>query len=609
MNIKVSNINELSAAVERANSDTGKTVIEIANGDYEIYNTIFLKDNIEIVGAEKVDFYGTKRISIKNAEITDGIYKINLTQAGITDNGRFGMGPYSDFWHKYDIPKPHMDDEGPSLELYFGEKKMNISRYPEKGFLRIKNAPGENEMLFKGERCGSKEGVFIPSDKEFFDNSDTDNMLLIGYWNHDWATQRHMIESYDKKTGTIKVNEPYHVFGYRDGACFSGEIGGKFYVINALSQVKNPGDWYIDRIKNEIYFIPFEGQEYIDVAICENVFEAENASNIVIKNINVSRCRKSGFKFTNCSDIHIEGCRVHYAGAWGVILDLCENSSVSDCTVYNTGGGGIACSGGDRNTLKSSGNIVNNNEIHDIAYWHRTYLAAIELNGVNVIARENNIYDVPHFGIVFQGNNHIIEKNRIRNACYESNDAGAIYAGRDYTCQGTVIRYNHLEDLLGFEGRGCIGIYFDDGMCTAEVYGNAIINMPYVGVLIGGGRDFDVHDNYFFNCKIAVMFDDRLDRWSNKNKSQLRHLSEVPYQNEYWKTAYPKLYNILDDEPTLPKYNKFYKNTVVGGDGIAMTNETLERFMEHFDNTYTPLSTNTPYIWHLEKWYYLTDEM
>ena len=464
-------------------------------------------------------------------------------------------------------------------------------------------------MLTNGERWGAAEGLVIPYDKEFFDNEDVKNMLLIGYWSHDWATQRHLIDSYDSETGIIKLNEPYHCFGYRDGGSLSGDVGGKFYVLNALGQVKNPGDWYIDREKNEIYFIPFPDQEYIDVALCENMFEGENSENITIKNINVSRCRKSAFKFTNCNNIHIDGCTVHDMGAWGAILDWCNNSSVSNCTIYNTGGGGIACSGGDRNTLTSSNNVVNNNEIHDISYWHKVCTPAIEMNGVNVIARENNIYDIPHMAVAYQGNNHIIEKNRIRNACYETNDAGAVYAGRDYTCQGTIIRYNYFQDLLGYEGRGCIAIYFDDGMCTAEVYGNVIINMSYVAILVGGGRDFDIHDNYFRDCKMALMLDDRLDRWTSGISRNVKHLDDVPYRSEIWKKAYPNLYNILDDEPSLPKYNKFYNNTVVGGEGIIMNDAKLEQYLERSNNTYTPLSTDTGTYERLADWHFIKEEM
>lgn len=607
--INVKTNSELLKAVESANATKDKTVIKLENGDYEIYNTINLNSNIEILGDENVNLYGTKRISIENAVEENGIYKICLADMGITDSGRFGLGPYYAYWEECDVPKPHMDDEGPSLELYYGDKKMNMSRYPESGFIKIKKAVGETPMLTNNQRWGYEEGLFIPYDKEFFDNEDIENMLLIGYWSHDWATQRHLIDSYDIDTGIIKVNEPYHCFGYRDGGDIEGALQGKFYVLNALSQVKKPGDWFIDRVKNEIYFIPFPGQEYIDVALCENMFESENAENITIKNVNVCRCRKSAFKFTNCNDIHIDGCTVHYVGAWGAILDWCNNSSVSNCTIYYTGGGGIACSGGDRNTLTSSNNVVNNNEIHDISYWHNVYTPAIEMNGVNVIARENNIYDIPHMAVAYQGNNHIIEKNRIRNACYETNDAGAFYAGRDYTCQGTIIRYNYFQDLLGYEGRGCVAIYFDDGMCTAEVYGNVIVHMPYVGVLVGGGRDFDIHDNYFFDCKIALMVDDRLDKWIYKNSRNVKHLDDVPYRSEIWEKAYPQLYNILDDEPTLPKYNKFYNNTVVGGDGITMNDARIEKLLERNNNTYTPLSTDTPHLSYLDTWHYIKEDM
>ncbi len=607
--IKINNAAELYKAVEAANNSTGLTRIVLGKGAYEIAEALKLKGNVEIIGEDEVVLRGTKRIDIKNARVSEGIYCLDLKSCGITDAGSFGLGPFKDFWYVHDIPKPHMTDCGPSLELYYGNKKMNMSRYPQDGFMRIKKALGETPLTFQNERSGSKEGIFVPSDTDIFDNNNTDNMLLIGYWNNDWATQRHLIESYDCETKVIKVQEPYHGSGYRDGKCYSGEIGGKFFALNVLTEVKKPGDWYIDRQANMLYFIPFEGQEYIDVALCENMFEGENAENVTIKNISVFGCRKSGFEFTGSKNITIEGCHIASVGAWGVILDWCYNSTVCGCHVCNTGGGGIAVSGGDRATLTSSGNVVCNNEIHDIAYWHKTYLAAIELNGVNVIARDNKIYDVPHFGIVFQGNEHIIEKNYIRNACYESNDAGAIYAGRDYTCQGTVIRYNHLQDIVGFEGRGCIAIYFDDGMCTAEIYGNVLTNVPYVAILIGGGRDFDVHDNIFFNCKITVMFDDRLDRWASGNKRLVQHLGDVPYQSDIWKAAYPKLYNILEDEPTLPKYNKFYKNTIIGGDGVAMSSEKLEQYFEHYDNKYTDLSYNTPHIWHLEKWFYLTDKI
>ena len=147
---------ELMRAIEYANSTKDKTAIQLQSGNYEINSTIRLSDNIELLGTENVNLFGTKRISIRNASIENGIYKISLSDEGITDSGHFGLGPYVDFWEEYDIPKPHMDDLGPSLELYYGEKKMNISRYPENGFIKIKQAVGDTLLIERNERCGSK---------------------------------------------------------------------------------------------------------------------------------------------------------------------------------------------------------------------------------------------------------------------------------------------------------------------------------------------------------------------------------------------------------------------------------------------------------------------
>lgn len=62
----------------------------------------------------------------------------------------------------------------------------------------------------------------------------------------------------------------------------------------------------------------------------------------------------------------------------------------------------------------------------------------------------------------FNGNDHLMEYNEINDVCYESNDAGAIYAGRNWRMRGNVIRYNYLHDISGFEGKGCVGVYLDD---------------------------------------------------------------------------------------------------------------------------------------------------
>ena len=37
----------------------------------------------------------------------------------------------------------------------------------------------------------------------------------------------------------------------------------------------------------------------------------------------------------------------------------------------------------------------------------------IDISGVGIVVSENKVYDVPSMGILYSGNNHLIEKNEI----------------------------------------------------------------------------------------------------------------------------------------------------------------------------------------------------
>ena len=225
-------------------------------------------------------------------------------------------------------------------------------------------------------------------------------------------------------------------------------------------------------------------------------------------------------------------------------------------------------------------------------------------------ASDNKLYDLPHFAIVFQGNNHIIEKNDIKNACYSSNDAGAIYAGRDWTCRGNIIRYNYIHDFPGRANVGCIGIYFDDAMSSAEVYGNTIVGSLQAGIELGGGRDFKIHHNTFINCLVSMMVDARLKTWGSTDKDKLfKHLGEVPYRNEYWEKAYPELFSILDNDYCAPENNEYYDNLTIGGKGIALTRDEAKDCIIMRDNRFIKsdvlISDNSRYN---PDWWYFPEE-
>lgn len=612
MEIKVTNNENFKSAFIQASATDEDVIISVSEGNYNIDSTIEIdRDNIKIKGENNnVTIHGSRKINLAGLKKTNGIIEINLSDFGITNLGQFGEGPYEDFWKVYDIPKPHMTEYGPGLELFYDNKLMPISRYPKEGFIRIKKALGETDMTFKGERSGSREGVFIGDDDNIKNWDSFEEMLLIGYWNVDWATQRHTIKNIDRKTGAITVNEPYHTFGYRDGACFTTEIGGKFYALNVKEAVTEPGQWYIDRKNKMLYLYPYEGQDYVEISCADDMFYSKGHKNISICGFNISQCRKSGICFEECEDITVSDITVENTGAWGILGENCMRMNVDKCTVSLTGGGGIGVNGGDRQSLTSSDNIIQNCTIHDIARWHKTYMAALDISGVGCTLRKNYIYDVPHFGIVFAGNNNIIEYNEINNACYESNDAGAIYSGRNTTYRGNIIRYNYLHDLNGYENLGCVGLYFDDLMSSAEVYSNIFANIPYIGLLLAGGRDFDIHDNFFYNCRMAIMYDKRGMTWGayeNDGGKIGEYLNAIDYKCDIWKKAYPELYNIRENNMLMPLGNSITNNTVIGGDGFCLQTEDIADVTKFENNTFAGISIGGEKEINHADWYYITE--
>ena len=139
----------------------------------------------------------------------------------------------------------------------------------------------------------------------------------------------------------------------------------------------------------------------------------------------------------------------------------------------------------------------------------------------NVVSH-NEIYNAPHMGVYYTGNENVVEYNYIHDVVLQSSDAGAIYTGYSYSTYGNVVRYNCISNI----GSGTFtpsGIYFDDNSSGQTAYGNVLINIPGYAFLVGGGRDNMIENNLVINAGKQILYDDRAydgyhnDGWYAKN--------------------------------------------------------------------------------------------
>ncbi|MHB8970497.1 MAG: right-handed parallel beta-helix repeat-containing protein [Pirellulaceae bacterium] len=453
---------------------------------------------------------------------------------------------------------------GDGLEVFFNDQPMTLARWPNEGFVRIVDLVEKDDHKIHGIP-GSRVGKFIYDGDRPQRWVGENAAWLHGYWFWDWSDQRQPIESIDTEKSILAVVPPYHNYGYRKGQWY--------YAFNILAELDSPGEWYLDRETGILYFWPpapvAEGRTV--VSVLDNNLRAKDVSYLTIRKVTFEASRNTAVSISGGVHNRIAACVIRNVGGAAVAITDASDSGVYGCDMYQMGKGGISLSGGNRTTLTSANLVAENNHIHDFSRWSRMYNAAIALHGVGNRAAHNLIHDAPHMAIAFSGNDHVIEYNEIYNVCEESNDAGAMYAGRDWTMRGHVIRYNYLHQIDGFEARGCVGVYLDDMFASAAIFGN-IFQRVTSAAFIGGGRDNTVENNIFIDCSPALHIDARALGWAYehadnwiKEEKEKGTISGIAYNKPPYSERFPQLLNIIRDEPKAPKGNLIARNICVGG--------------------------------------------
>ncbi|MGQ9696960.1 MAG: right-handed parallel beta-helix repeat-containing protein [Armatimonadota bacterium] len=493
------------------------------------------------------------------------VLQCDLKALGITDYGRlarrgFGIGT---------VPA--------ALELFFKDKPMQIARWPNEGWTRIGGTPaGQQGGVFTYE--GDRPSRWKPSD----------DIWVHGYWTWDWADSYERVKSIDTTKREVHTVEPHGVYGYTPGK--------RFYFLNVLEELDQPGEWYLDRHTGILYFWPPEPIDRATAVV--SLLEAplvimRDVSHIAIRGIIFECSRGSGVQVTGGAHCIIADCTFRNLGTNAVDVNGGFHHQVVSCHIHDVGESGINLSGGDRRTLTPGRHAAVNNHIHHYSRWCKTYRPAIGVNGVGNRIAHNLIHDAPHNAVLLGGNEHVIEFNEIHHVCQQTGDAGAVYMGRDLTMRGNIIRYNYFHDIAPTiaEGQGftdVMAVYLDDCFCGTTVYGN-LFRRAGRAAMIGGGRDNTIENNVFIDCNPSVHVDARGRGWASfwfdgRDPTLMDRLKAVNHTQPPYSTRYPKLATILDDEPAQAKGNRILRNICVGGKWIELFDGLDDRVVEIRNN-------------------------
>ena len=459
------------------------------------------------------------------------VLQLDLKSAGITAYGEMksrGFGRPAAVSH---------------CELFYDHRPMTLARWPNDGeFDKIAGYPASADRRDEhGGNLGELPGGFNYSGDRPSGWADTSDLWVHGYWAYDWANSYEKVATLDVKQRLVKTASPFGLYGFRKGQ--------RFYFLNVLEELDQPGEWFLDRKTGILFFWPpaktSKTPEILFSTLDQALIRMTGVSNVTIRGITLESARGNGIEIHEGENCLIAGCVIRNLGNSGVTIDSGNHNGVTSCDILDTGDGGVSLAGGDRKTLQPGNHFVENCHFQRQGRWTKCYVPAIALNGVGMRASHNLIHDHPHCAILFWGNDHLMEYNEIHHIALETGDVGAIYTGRDYSFRGNRIRHNFIHHTGGV-GMGSMGVYMDDCVSGTEVFGNVFYKVHWA-MFIGGGRDHRVENNLFVDCDPAVRADGRgLDKtpvWHDMVYDYMRkQLAAVP--QPLYRQHYPDLVSL-----------------------------------------------------------------
>lgn len=593
----------------KGESGSGGIVVEVV-GSFRLYeNTLRLgredsgrgsgepvvwragKRGAYLTGGRKLEAGGFRRVSERavlervKGEVRDKLVEFDLRSVGV-DSLKPLPVQFSGWW---------------GMEIFQGGKALQLARWPNTGWAEfgeavdrgvkpIDRATGEWEH---GVRGGTFE--FAEDDPLRWDIAK--GVWLNGFWCFDWANETLKIGSLDKEKRHI-TTEGIHTYGI--GNPWRIPVKRRYYALNLLEELDQPGEWFVDRESCKLYLYPVEGN-LDDIIMCDHekpLVEIKGAKDIVFEGFELQYNSVELVAVSMSERVVLRKLKGSLVTKNLAYISAGSDCGVEQCEFYGAGGTCLSIYGGNREKLVSCGHYAVHNHLHHGGRLQRTQGKALTFSGVGIWVAHNLIHDTPYIAVTYGGNENVFEYNEVHSAMMESDDGGGLYTGRHWCSQGNIVRYNFLHHfgVPGVEWQKAqglnpdyeplkknslvMGVYLDDCDSGDTIYGN-IFYKTGRAAFVGGGRYNTIENNVFIDCLAAFHLDDRGLKRARPGEGTkdgwdlLAKLERVKWKESPWKERYPHLLNIMEDDPKLPLHNAYRNNVIVNCEQVMIKSGTV----------------------------------
>jgi len=392
--------------------------------------------------------------------------------------------------------------------LYHPAKQISRPRYPAEGYLFVDSVEGAQALFTKenapwGYTRGHTSFFAKEGDLRQFRAMEDVTLRVL----HKWK---------DEISNLVSFDETSRELVWQRFASMSVEKNDRYFLENVFEELKNPGQWYLDRESAMLYYIPFQEDDpettVLYAGVNERLLTVDGAENITFKGISFQNTAWTmpdgtawgvdGMEFpqaavdvnpavlvTNSKGVNFDGCTFNNIGSTALKLGVnTQDSSVVNCEFTQIGANAVFIEGEwvAKEDPRMNRNITVKNNL--IAHYGRRFFNAIgvlNIHAAYVEISHNEIFDGYYTGISsgwhWGYNEHPTDYVSIENNLIHTigqgwlSDMGGIYTlgpQPNSVIRGNLIYHVAADPLQG--GYGGWGIYLDEGTSQMTVEKNLV---------------------------------------------------------------------------------------------------------------------------------------
>jgi len=413
---------------------------------------------------ERVTLSGGRRLNCKWKKVQNGIMACELPEVkeGILDFTQLFVNGRRQVRARY----PNFDNSRPGKSGYINP----VNRIPDTLHCPL---PGPNDDI----ACTSRPPRGILFDPSTFTKkrwARPQEAVLHIYHSGYWGSLQWAVRTIDCERQAIWFGEGGHQMGAKWNAePASISKNSRFFIENVFEELDAPGEWYLDREKAILYFLPQPGVDLsstlVEAPVLEQVVRFAGTHTRPVAHVSLEgfRIAHTAATFMNTYEVpSLSDWAIHRGGA--VFLEGARNVGIRNCWFDGVGGNGVFLNKFNRGnnvtgcTFTEAGESAiafvgsleltsgtqlafpyecsaHNNLIHDCGVFGKQIAGVYISRAKRITASHNLIYNMPRAAICIGDGTwggHVIEFNHCHDTVRETGDHGPFNSwGRDkYWC-------------------------------------------------------------------------------------------------------------------------------------------------------------------------------